>query len=105
MSFSCQLTLCREAESEGFLGFVEIDVCSYEFKAESAAGVAEDVDRNANNWATFEARSATEKPPSSSKSPKADSIASAGSNFVRDATDATIEESGSLTDFATIQFL
>ena len=26
MSFSCQLTLCREAESEGFLGFVEIDV-------------------------------------------------------------------------------
>lgn len=69
MSFSCQLTLCREAESEGFLGSSRSTFCSYEFKAESTAGVTEDVDRNANNWATFEARSATEKPPSSSKSP------------------------------------
>jgi hypothetical protein len=61
--------------------------CSYEFKAASAAGVAEDVDRNANDWATFEARLATEKPPSSSKSPKADSIVSDVSNIDGDATE------------------
>jgi len=69
MRFSCQLTLCRELNLKGSLDSSRSTFCSYEFKAESAAGVAEDVDRNANNWATFEARSATEKPPSSSKSP------------------------------------
>jgi hypothetical protein len=56
MSFGCQLRLCREAESERFLGLVEIDVLLYEFKAASAAGVAKDVDRNANDWATTEVR-------------------------------------------------
>src|SRR4030095_13158976 len=33
---------------------------SYEFKAAGAAGVGEDVESNANDWAVFEARLATE---------------------------------------------
>src|SRR5262245_14819074 len=33
---------------------------SYEFNAARAAGIGEDVDRNANDWAAFEARLATE---------------------------------------------
>jgi hypothetical protein len=76
MSFGCQLTLCRKADLKGSLDSSRSMSCSHEFKAASAAGVAEDVDRNANDWATFEARLAAEKLPSSSKSPKADSIVS-----------------------------
>lgn len=60
MSFGCQLRLCREAKSEGFLGLVEIDVLLYEFKAASAAGVAEDVDRNANDWAHHRGRASSD---------------------------------------------
>jgi hypothetical protein len=62
MSFDCQLKLCRKAESERFLGQSRSMFYSYEFKAARAAGVGEDVDRNANDWAAFEARHATEKP-------------------------------------------
>jgi hypothetical protein len=57
MSFDCQLKLCRKAESERFLGQSRSMFYSYEFKAARAVGVGEDVDRNANDWAVFEARS------------------------------------------------
>jgi hypothetical protein len=59
MSFGCQLKLCRKAESERFLGQSRSMFYSYEFKAARAAGIG-DVDRNANDWAAFEARLATE---------------------------------------------
>jgi hypothetical protein len=90
MSFGCQLSLCGYAGKRNLKGSLDASrsmFCSYELKAASAAGIAEDVDRNANDWAAFEARPATEKPPSSSKSPKADSIVSDESNSAEDATE------------------
>jgi hypothetical protein len=59
MSFGCQLKLCRKAESERFHGLIQIDVLLVRFKAARAAGIGDD-DRNANDWAAFEARLATE---------------------------------------------
>jgi hypothetical protein len=62
MSFGCQLTLCRKAESERFLGLVEIDVLLVRIQSSKRGRLAEGVDRDTNDWATFEAHLDTEKP-------------------------------------------
>ena len=62
MSFDCQLTLCRKADSERFPGLVEIAVLLVRIRSSKRGRLAEVVDRNANDWATFEAHLATEKP-------------------------------------------
>ena len=54
MSFGCQLKLCRKAESERFLGLIQINVLLVRIQSGKSGRVGENVDRNANDWTVFE---------------------------------------------------